>query len=134
MTDNNDDYEVGYGRPPKSTQFQKGQSGNQNGRPTNAQKEKKFWDTFLEVSKQLVTINKGGRKEQIELKEALINKLYSESLKGNMQALKTVMQYLEKASPVEQSMQRPTIIIRPPYGPVEPMPPIYGVDDQNKDK
>ena len=28
-----DDYEVGYGRPPKKTQFKKGQSGNPKGRP-----------------------------------------------------------------------------------------------------
>ena len=27
-----DDYEVGYGRPPKATQFKKGQSGNRGGR------------------------------------------------------------------------------------------------------
>lgn len=27
------DYEVGYGRPPKHSQFKKGQSGNPNGRP-----------------------------------------------------------------------------------------------------
>lgn len=30
------DYEVGYGKPPKSGQFQSGQSGNPNGRPRNA--------------------------------------------------------------------------------------------------
>lgn len=132
MTDNNDNYEVGYGKPPKETRWKKGQSGNGNGRPTNAQKEKKFWDTFLEISKQLVTINNAGKKEQMELREALIHKLYNEGMKGNMQALKTVMQYLEKASPVEKSMQRPTMIIKPPDGPCPyPMPPIHGVD--NKD-
>ena len=27
------DYEVGYGRPPKKSQFRKGQSGNPSGRP-----------------------------------------------------------------------------------------------------
>ena len=27
------DYEVGYGKPPKHTQFKRGQSGNPNGRP-----------------------------------------------------------------------------------------------------
>ena len=28
-----DDYEVGYGKPPKNTQFRKGVSGNPRGRP-----------------------------------------------------------------------------------------------------
>ena len=28
-----DSYEVGYGKPPKSTQFEKGVSGNPKGRP-----------------------------------------------------------------------------------------------------
>jgi hypothetical protein len=33
MADNDDDYEVGYKRPPKNSQFKKGQSGNPKGRP-----------------------------------------------------------------------------------------------------
>ncbi len=31
-----DNYEVGYGKPPKKGQFKKGQSGNSKGRPTGA--------------------------------------------------------------------------------------------------
>lgn len=31
-----DDYKVGHGRPPKETQFKKGQFGNPNGRPKKA--------------------------------------------------------------------------------------------------
>jgi hypothetical protein len=30
---NTDDYAIGYGKPPASTQFRKGQSGNRTGRP-----------------------------------------------------------------------------------------------------
>ena len=32
-------YEVGYGKPPKQSQFQPGQSGNPNGRPLHASTE-----------------------------------------------------------------------------------------------
>ena|SRR5437868_14511965 len=34
--DSTDDYEVGYGKPPKNSQFQKGVSGNPTGRPKKA--------------------------------------------------------------------------------------------------
>jgi Family of unknown function (DUF5681) len=35
MNENNEtqDYEVGYGKPPKTSQFKKGESGNPSGRP-----------------------------------------------------------------------------------------------------
>ena len=33
MNDKDDDDDVGYGKPPKRTQFKKGQSGNSKGRP-----------------------------------------------------------------------------------------------------
>ncbi|MBL4544643.1 MAG: hypothetical protein JKP95_01895 [Oceanicaulis sp.] len=33
MSQDQSEYEVGYGKPPKATQFKKGQSGNPRGRP-----------------------------------------------------------------------------------------------------
>jgi hypothetical protein len=36
--DNERDYEVGYGKPPRHTRFKSGQSGNPRGRPPPEQK------------------------------------------------------------------------------------------------
>ena len=33
MSSDDEDYEVGYGKPPKDSRFKLGQSGNPNGRP-----------------------------------------------------------------------------------------------------
>jgi len=44
-TDKPDDYEVGYGKPPKHGQFKPGQSGNPKGRP----KGRKNFPVLLEM-------------------------------------------------------------------------------------
>lgn len=131
MTDKPGDYEVGYGKPPKSTRFKKGKSGNPRGRPKNSKKNENldFWATFLAESNKTIGISQDGEKVFLKLKDALIRKMYSEALKGNMTAAKTLMQFLERASPVEQSIKRPMMVIKPSTGPIEPMPPIYTESD-----
>jgi hypothetical protein len=48
-----DDYEVGYGKPPKNIQFQKGISGNPTGRPKKAPD---FDHQLIRESNSLMTI------------------------------------------------------------------------------
>lgn len=50
------DYEVGYGKPPKHTQFQKGQSGNPRGRKVGARGLKKDLSDALDI-KHTIKIN-----------------------------------------------------------------------------
>ena len=66
----NDDYEVGYGKPPKDHQFQPGQSGNPGGRKPGSRGLKT--DLNAELSSTLtITINKqpiSGTKQRLMLK------------------------------------------------------------------
>src|SRR3954449_1676274 len=53
-----DDYEVGYKKPPKATQFAKGHSGNPRGRSPRA---KNTAVLFNEVFDETISLNENGR-------------------------------------------------------------------------
>lgn len=86
MSDNrkNGDYEIGYGRPPKHTRFQKGQSGNRAGRPKGslslaAQVRK---DAGLPV---VVTIN--GVRKKFTRRQAASQQMTLKAAGGDMKAI-----------------------------------------------
>lgn len=72
-------YEVGYKKPPKSSQFKKGQSGNPKGRP----KKKQTTDVLLEkeLSKK-VRVNVDGKEALLTKHEILIRQLVDKAVKG----------------------------------------------------
>lgn len=80
-----DDNEVGYGKPPKKTRFKKGQSGNPNGRPkkklTMKEIKEKIW--FTEV-----TTSQG---EKITKVEAFYLSLVNDGIKGKAAARNLLM-------------------------------------------
>ena len=62
MTDAFDDDAVGYGRPPKHTQFQKGQSGNPSGKRKRPRPETVTLDDELAAELDKLVGPKGGKK------------------------------------------------------------------------
>src|SRR5580698_1514989 len=78
-----DNYEVGYRKPPKNTQFQKGVSGNPKGRPKKAAD---FLSIFMKESESLIPINEDGRRDLISKQEAVIKQLTNKAMTGNIPA------------------------------------------------
>ena len=81
-----DDYEVGYGKPPKHTRFQKGLSGNLKGRP---KKDRNFHSELLREARSLITINENGQPKRITKIEGVAKKVTNKAMTGNASDSKT---------------------------------------------
>lgn len=90
------DYSVGYGKPPKHTQFRKGQSGNPKGRPKFA----KGLNTIIReemLAKIPVRTRRGER--YIPRAQAMVLKLLELAGKGDMRALRLLLDLYASAVP-----------------------------------
>ena len=102
MSDDTTDkpYEVGFGKPPKGTQFRKGESGNPKGRP----KGKPNLATIINRTLQAkVTINENGRRREVTKYEAGLIQLSNKAASGDLPALKMV---IVQARMAEERMQQ----------------------------
>jgi hypothetical protein len=84
-------YAVGYGKPPESTRFKPGQSGNAKGRPKGA----KNLSSILERSlREKVTVTENGKRRTISKAEAVTKRLIADSLSGKVASTRTLMSLL----------------------------------------
>jgi hypothetical protein len=90
------DYEVGYGKPPKHTQFRKGQSGNPKGRPPGA---KGLSTIARETMTEKMPVRAGGIEKKMPRIEALIFRMFESAMKGNMRAAADLMKLYAAAVP-----------------------------------
>ena len=84
QVENTGDYEVGYKKPPRHTQFQKGKSGNKGGRP------KRSVDVKASVTKMLsdpVLVRIDGKAKKMSTLDASLVTLKANMLKGDLKAL-----------------------------------------------
>jgi hypothetical protein len=89
----NDDYHVGYGKPPKESQFKKGQSGNLRGRS----KGSKNWSTLLtNALDEVISIKEGGQSKLVTVRKAIHKRLINNALSGSLRAIQVVLQEDEK--------------------------------------
>jgi hypothetical protein len=84
-----DEYDAGYRKPPKASQFQKGKSGNSSGRPKQAPS---IGEVFRKVAKQKVTANGPNGQQCMSKLEASMTQLMNKGASGDLRALKVLMQ------------------------------------------
>ena len=87
------DVPLGYGKPPRNTQFQKGNSGNPRGRPRNRRREIPYDD----VLGQMVTIRDDGRERKITAAEAFLLYLTKKGLEGCGASARSSLEAIETA-------------------------------------
>ena len=86
---------VGPGRPPKSTRFRKGVSGNPSGRP---RKERPADSTsaFAVVIDKKLPVTQDGKSREVTVEEALWHKTYQNAIAGNGSAQREVLKMIAK--------------------------------------
>ena len=75
--------DVGYGKPPLHSRFQKGKSGNAKGRPKGSCNTLKLLNDVLE---QKITIVQEGKQVKISKKLAMLTQLVNAAVKGEIKA------------------------------------------------
>lgn len=102
--------ESGPGRPPVSTRFQKGQSGNPRGRP---RKEKAGTGSAFDiVIDRTLTMTRGGAPREVSVEEALQHQTYRDAIAGNRPARREILKMIakrEKAIAAREGRRTPKI-------------------------
>jgi hypothetical protein len=87
-------YEVGRGKPPKHTQFQKGQSGNPKGRPKRKNDMASVAD---KIFSQVKTIYEDGKPVKVTVHELLLRRIVLDALSGKAAAVKEALRLAEQS-------------------------------------
>jgi len=82
---------IGYGQPPKSSQFQKGVSGNSKGRPRGSKNLKTILKKELE---EKMTIQEKGQTKKVMKQEAIVKTLVNNTLKGDKNAMQALLRLI----------------------------------------
>lgn len=90
-TDSDSPYEVGYGKPPRRTQFKPGQSGNPRGRPRG---QPNFKTTLIEVFNERVVLRVGDRTRSVPANKAILLRIRNGALQGEPKAIAAYLQLI----------------------------------------
>lgn len=99
MSEEEEPYKVGNKKPPRETQWKKGQSGNPKGKPKGT---KSVSATFRKAALEKVEVRvRGGRVRKMSKLDLLVGRTIEDAAKGNAKATELSLRYLAQALPEE---------------------------------
>jgi hypothetical protein len=100
MADNNDSNAIGYGKPPRRTQFVRGRSGNPKGRPKGFQN---FVTLLHKIGRQRVRVTENGGSRYITKFEATMLQLMNKATSGDLKAIRDLLCWIRLLEDSEQT-------------------------------
>lgn len=94
---------VGYGKPSKSSQFQKGHSGDPNGRPVKVVPFGALVRDIADIAQRKIKANRGDGAQEISMQRAVLEKTMESALKGNAMAQREVLKQFQMAEAAEEA-------------------------------
>ena len=96
---------VGYGRPPMTTRFRPGQSGNPRGRPKGA---RNLSTVIAAALSERVAVNENGRRRRITKLEAAVKQLVNRAASDEARATQLLLALVQanEARPAQQDASR----------------------------
>ena len=88
-----DEPDVGYGKPPKKTQFKPGQSGNPKGRP---QRSRNLKTDLRDELRSIVNVREGGREVRVTKQRAMVKSLIARAHQGDAKAMERLVDLIER--------------------------------------
>ena len=106
MSDNEARYDIGYGRPPKPTQFTKGHVGNPKGRPKGSQN---LSTMLAKAGRERVKVTTNGRTRYITKFEASMLQLTNKAAAGDLKAIRDLLFWIKSLGESEQTALPPPV-------------------------
>lgn len=99
-----EDDKVGYGRPPKATQFPKGKSGNPSGKARKSQTSSLADSVVRGLDQKITVVAQDGRKRRIRKGDALAEQIINTGLGKSISAAKLATDLERRAHESQKSV------------------------------
>ena len=87
------DYEVGYRRPPKASQFTAGKSGNPRGRPKGS---RSVGAVLQEIIQQKIAVTENGKTRRIPVLKVMLRRLANDAMRNDAKAMKLLLSLIDR--------------------------------------